>query len=467
MEGFKGQVAVFSITGCPHCKAAKALLKELGAPYVEVDLSGRKDFRLWLVNKTGKRTAPQIFFNDLHVGGSTELLDLHKEGKLAGMLEEVKSTPIPEGAPQLSSEMGEVDEEEEDFSFKCEPDVQARIVAAMRAEHGGLDIRDRRLRLVLYTRCFLGSDFVAWIRAHSELTSCSSKEDALDLGNEMLRGGLFDHVKSQYDLEDRDLFYRFADDDPRGARALNVMEEGTVACQPQSAGELGKHLRTTILRLYDEFLSEDGTQVDYEGIAGSVLFTEYRETAARLTRVNLNVPHEERAAFFINVYNALVIHKMAVEGRPVSLWQRYKFFTRPGYIISGQPYSLNDIENGILRANKPPPMSSTRQFSRIDPRSRFALRKVDPRVHFALVCGARSCPPIQTYDSENLDEALTCAAQAFFEGDGILLDEARGEVSVTRICKWYRSDFGEDDLDVVGWIVSFLEGEKRAACIRM
>jgi len=284
----------------------------------------------------------------------------------------------------------------------------------------------------------------------------------------MMRGGLFDHVKSDHELKDEELFYRFAEDDPKGSKALNVTQDGAVACQPQGAGELGKQMRTLILELYDEFLSGDGKSVDYDGIAKSDLFKEYKEMANRLIRVELlDVKHNEKLAFLINVYNALVIHMTVVHGKPGSAWQRYKFFTRPGYIIAGHTYSLNDIENGLIRSNKSPPMSASKQFSKKDPRLPFALKSLDPRIHFALVCGAQSCPPIKTYDADNVDDALTQATIAFFDGDGILLDEDKREASVTRICKWYRSDFGADDFDVLGWITSFLEGPKREACIRM
>mmetsp|Transcript_35680 Transcript_35680/g.83205 ORF Transcript_35680/g.83205 Transcript_35680/m.83205 type:complete len:522 (-) Transcript_35680:117-1682(-) len=466
MGDWKGQVAVFSISGCPHCKAAKALLKELEVPYVEMDLSGNKNLRAWLLDKTGKRTVPQIFLNDLHVGGNAELVELNSQDKLKSMLDQVKNTPTPEGAPKLPDDISDLDDDVEAIVFTCEPDLQAKIAAAMRGE-GGLSIKDRRYHLILYTKCFTGNEFVDWMVANAELTKCKTAAEAIEAGNDMMKGGLFDHVKSDHVLKNEELFYRFAEDDPKGSKALNAPTEGQVACQPQSAGELGKQLRVMILKLYDQFLSADGRSVDYDGIGKSELFKDYQEMATRLMRVDLSVPHEEKLAFLINIYNALVIHKTVVEGKPTSTWQRFKFFTRPGYIIAGHTYSLNDIENGLIRGNKPPPMSSKKQFAKKDPRIQFAIKKLDPRIHFALVCGAASCPPIKTYDAANVEEALTAAAMSFFERDGIVLDEAKSEVSITRICKWYRSDFGRDDLDVVGWIASFLEGEKRDQCIRM
>jgi len=63
-------------------------------------------------------------------------------------------------------------------------------------------------------------------------------------------------------------------------------------------------------------------------------------------------------------------------------------------------YSLNDIENGILRSNRKPVAAFRRPFSNSDIRRHIALKECEPRVHFALVCGAKSCPPIKTYSAE-------------------------------------------------------------------
>ena len=63
-------------------------------------------------------------------------------------------------------------------------------------------------------------------------------------------------------------------------------------------------------------------------------------------------------------------------------------------------FSLNDIENGVLRSNRKPIGSFRKPFSKSDPRLSIALESPESRVHFALVCGAKSCPPIKTYSSK-------------------------------------------------------------------
>ena len=65
--------------------------------------------------------------------------------------------------------------------------------------------------------------------------------------------------------------------------------------------------------------------VDYNGMAHSNEFGAYIKHTAELQRVKLEgMTREETLAFFINIYNALVIHANVVRGPPVNLWQRYK-----------------------------------------------------------------------------------------------------------------------------------------------
>ncbi len=80
------EVVVYSKVPCPYCVAAKRLLDEKGVAFKEIDLTGKMDETMALMNRTGLRTLPQIFINDKLVGGYTDLADLDSEGKLDGML---------------------------------------------------------------------------------------------------------------------------------------------------------------------------------------------------------------------------------------------------------------------------------------------------------------------------------------------------------------------------------------------
>ena len=93
-----------------------------------------------------------------------------------------------------------------------------------------------------------------------------------------------------------------------------------------------------------------------------------------------------------------------------------RFFSTVSYKLGGLVYSLNDIENGILRSNRSSMATLYRKpFSATDPKLAIALKTVDPRIHFALNCGAKSCPPIKTFSGAEVEEQLEVATAAFLE----------------------------------------------------
>lgn len=67
---------------CAYCIRAKALLKERGIPFEEIDVTGDPSARAWLVERTGRRTVPQIFIDDEPIGGFQELRELDRSGEL-------------------------------------------------------------------------------------------------------------------------------------------------------------------------------------------------------------------------------------------------------------------------------------------------------------------------------------------------------------------------------------------------
>jgi glutaredoxin 3 len=81
------KVVMYSTAVCPYCQRAEALLKARGVTVIEkirVDLDpARRDE---MVEKTGRRTVPQIYIGDTHVGGFDDLSALDREGRLASLL---------------------------------------------------------------------------------------------------------------------------------------------------------------------------------------------------------------------------------------------------------------------------------------------------------------------------------------------------------------------------------------------
>lgn len=159
-------------------------------------------------------------------------------------------------------------------------------------------------------------------------------------------------------------------------------------------------------------------------------------------------------------------------GRAESTWRRMQFFQRVRYNIGGIVFSFNDIESGVLRGNKMPPYTMSRPFPvRVDadndPRaSRIALPPpCDPRIHFALNCGASSCPPVKTFTAAAVDEELRVVSMAWCEQDeNFHVDPARGAVTANKIFSWYASDFGASKTDILTRVANdWLRGAKKEA----
>lgn len=108
--------------------------------------------------------------------------------------------------------------------------------------------------------------------------------------------------------------------------------------------------------------------------------------------------------------------------------------------------SLDDIEHGILRGNKGHPSSLFGNllgywFNERDPRTCLSLKNNDttPFIHFVLVCGAVSCPPITVITPSLLKLQLETAARAFINSS-TSIDPPY--VTLSPIFRWYSSDFG-------------------------
>lgn len=79
----KGRIVIFSITGCPFCLRAKSKIRdELKLEFVDINLDQYPSRREEARERSGRRTVPQIFFNNIYVGGYDELAKLvSKENK--------------------------------------------------------------------------------------------------------------------------------------------------------------------------------------------------------------------------------------------------------------------------------------------------------------------------------------------------------------------------------------------------
>lgn len=177
-----------------------------------------------------------------------------------------------------------------------------------------------------------------------------------------------------------------------------------------------------------------------------------------------------RKAFALNVYNLMITYAFIKMGIAASSLTRGAFYSHVKMNIGGSILSFDDLENGVLRANTRHPYASKPPFGPDDPRrSALPLSNLDPRIHFALNCGAKSCPPVKFFHAESLEEELRIVALSFCETeDAIHLDESKHEMKVTMLLKWFQADFGITHKDQLPQrLLDFLKGSKRQTLQRM
>ncbi len=79
-------VRIYTTPICPYCARAKALLSKKGVTFEEVDVYMDGDARKEMMDKSGRRTVPQIFIGERHIGGCDDLYQLEREGRLDPLL---------------------------------------------------------------------------------------------------------------------------------------------------------------------------------------------------------------------------------------------------------------------------------------------------------------------------------------------------------------------------------------------
>ena len=197
---------------------------------------------------------------------------------------------------------------------------------------------------------------------------------------------------------------------------------------------------------------------DYAHLKLTAEWRRLRDETARLRTVDLKSleTSASKTAFWINVYNVLVsdgIVSLKVKG---SVMKSPGFFKKACYDIGGSLFTLEEIEHGILRGNRPPEVGGKPLFKPQDPRIACLVSECDPRVHFALNCGARSCPMVHVYEADKLDQQLNSAASSFINGSDVRLEESKKLIFLSQIFEWYAGDFGANSGEVLEFVARFL-----------
>lgn len=151
----------------------------------------------------------------------------------------------------------------------------------------------------------------------------------------------------------------------------------------------------------------------------------------------IGLPNDNaRKTFWINLYNShYQIHAGEQQMKPP------KIFSEKAIQFAVVLFSLDDVEHGILRRYRS--KYSLGNLPQWFPRKiiwQLAVEKIDCRIHFALNCGAKSCPPIAFYKYDKIDEQLDVATRSFLKSE-TGFDDQNKTVYVTKIMQWFKSAF--------------------------
>lgn len=147
-----------------------------------------------------------------------------------------------------------------------------------------------------------------------------------------------------------------------------------------------------------------------------------------------------KKAFWLNIYNAHI--KIQLYNDPNRYRHRKSFFTTPTIHVAGHHLSFEDIEHGILRRSKSPyGLGYLPRCFRHKMEKSWRVDVLDFKIHFALNCGASSCPLVRFYSPHTIETDLLLAQNLFVESSVIVKN---GICYISPIFKWFVADFGGD-----------------------
>jgi hypothetical protein len=151
----------------------------------------------------------------------------------------------------------------------------------------------------------------------------------------------------------------------------------------------------------------------------------------------------EKLTFWINYYNGMIQHILKKE--PGLYKDRGSFFGKEQVPFAGEMLSFDNMEHGVLR--KGVSKLSKGYFENpfgSDWHEPYEVAETDWRIHFALNCGAKDCPPIRVYKSETIYDQLNASAKQYMEAQ-VQYDASGEEVRVPALMSWFSADFGGSD----------------------
>ncbi len=210
---------------------------------------------------------------------------------------------------------------------------------------------------------------------------------------------------------------------------------GITSCGVQRVNKINENVKST---LYND-LSETMLKDLKAGKSVSAV-QEKLKSVSEDELENALTLDEQRKSFWINVYNGYII---AILKKDKSQFKdRTAFFTKKQINIAGHVLSFDDIENGMIRKSQY--KFGLGYVGKIFPPAferHLRVKQRDFRIHFAINCGAKSCPPVRIYTPETVNDQLQNSAKSYLSSH-TEYDKAKGVVTTSVLTSYFRGDFG-------------------------
>eukprot|EP00250_Pteridium_aquilinum_P013164 c21172_g2_i1 orf=428-2461(+) len=186
----------------------------------------------------------------------------------------------------------------------------------------------------------------------------------------------------------------------------------------------------------------------------------FRSLVEQLSRVDpSSMKHEEKLAFWINVYNALMMHAYLAYGVPKNDFKFFSLMQKAAYTVGGHSFNAVVIEHLLLKAKAQwyrPQIALLLAHQKLKLReevSMFAVDHAEPLVAFSLSFGASSSPAVRVYTAENVHEELQCSLQDYARASiGV---NTRGKLLIPKLLFDFGLDLVEEG-NLLDWICQFL-----------
>ena len=146
----------------------------------------------------------------------------------------------------------------------------------------------------------------------------------------------------------------------------------------------------------------------------------------------------KKMAFWINLYNGFIQYDLVKD--PNSFEDKDEFYKGQRHEVAGIPMSFDNMEHGILRNSRIKlSLGYLKRWFVSDWEKKLRNTDIDGRIHFALNCGAKSCPPVAIFNDIGFDEQIDAVVTQYLK----TYTTVNGDiVSTSPLFSWFRADFG-------------------------